>query len=232
MYRQLVAPNLATVSPIGSCLWFAETAFNTPHNTANRVNDCATDEWNAAQFRYLDRDFPTGVYVPIWFSYWATLNRIYKDWGHVAILMPDGRVLSSPYKQDNSQQIFNSVDDCARVLRCTYLGWSEDLAGIKLIESNPEGNVWIEEPVLKDLETWKANGLELTQDRDNVLYPQIERLKSENAEMLANLVKANQRIDALQATTSTAIQSAQKAAPSATKASWFTKLLAALTSKK
>jgi len=66
----------------------------------------------------------------------------------------------------------------------------------------------------------------------------INRLQAERDEMQANLVKANQRIDALQSeleasktNTATAIETATKKAPTATKSNWFVRLVAALMPK-
>ena len=106
------------------------------------------------------------------------------------------------------------------------------------LSNQQEGTVWIEEPVLKDFEIWKAKGMELERERDTFTYPTIERQKAELAEMQANLVKANQRIDAqnielakVSEQLSTAVATAQKAAPVATKAPWFVRFLAAFRSK-
>jgi hypothetical protein len=136
---QLVAPDLNTVGNVGWCLSFVEDAYNTPHLGAT-----ATDAWNATQFPHPGEQPPNDVQVPIWFSY--TENGI--DFGHVAINVPGRGVLSSPYKQNGTQQWFSSIEECRRVMGCTaYLGWSEDLATIKLIEG---GNMEAEIQAIKD----------------------------------------------------------------------------------
>lgn len=128
MYQQAVQPNLKTVGNIGWCLSFAENVFGTPHLYAT-----ATDGWHSTHFPHDDRNFPAGVSFPVWYSYIE--NGL--DFGHVAVRLPDGRVLSSPYKAENTQQIFKDVDECARVLNCTYLGWSEDIATVQVIKEGP-----------------------------------------------------------------------------------------------
>lgn len=124
---QLIQPNLNTVGNIGWCLSFAEDAFNTPHLYAT-----ATDGWNATKFKRTD-SLPN-AYVPVWFSY--VENGI--NYGHVAVYSPDGRVLSSPYKKNNSQQWFSSIQECERVLNCKYLGWSEDIATIRIVKEGEQ----------------------------------------------------------------------------------------------
>lgn len=121
--RQLVTPNLSTVGLVGWCLKFVEDAYSTPHLGAT-----ATDAWHATQFPHTDA-LPAAQ-VPVWFSYYEGGE----NYGHVAINIPGQGVLSSPYKQDNTQQWFASIAQCEQVLNCKYLGWSEDLATVRLVE--------------------------------------------------------------------------------------------------
>lgn len=148
--KQLVYPDLNTVGNVGWCLSFVEDAYHTPHLYAT-----ATQAWNATLYAHTNRDLPD-VQVPVWFSY-------YEDginYGHVAINVPGRGVLSSPYKKDGTQQWFKDIDECARVLNCTYLGWSEDLATIKLVEG--ETMPYISQEALDDYNYWKAIGMQLS----------------------------------------------------------------------
>lgn len=127
---QLVSPNLDTVGNVGWCLKFVEDAYNTPHLGAT-----ATDAWQATEFPHEDvASIPSDVAVPVWFSYYE--NGI--NYGHVAINVPNRGVLSSPYKRDNTQVWFTSLNQCEQVLNCKYVGWSEDLATVRLVK--PEEN--------------------------------------------------------------------------------------------
>jgi hypothetical protein len=123
--KQNIQPNTTVTSKWGWCLWFTEEVWGTPH-----LFPTATDAWNATQFKHEDRNFPD-VAVPVWFS-WSVE-------GHVATRMPDGRVLSSPMTGTGSKW-FNSVDECADEItritgvKCTYLGWSEDIANVRVAE--------------------------------------------------------------------------------------------------
>jgi hypothetical protein len=140
-YIQNVTPNLDPVVYVkgkvlldwlGWCLATVETAFGTP-----RKYGCATDAWNGTNARHEDRNFPVGVYFPIWFSYWATIDGEYKDWGHVAIayVNPNGsmNIWTSPWSHKPYFDTYSSVDRLAAGYHSTYVGWSEDLSGVSLI---------------------------------------------------------------------------------------------------
>lgn len=124
-YVQAVSPDLNTVGNVGWCLKFVEDAYNTPHLGAT-----ATDAWHATASPHPGENPPLEVQVPLWFSYIE--NGL--DFGHVVINVPGRGLLSSPFKQDGTQVWFSSIAQCEATLNCHYLGWSEDLATIQLIE--------------------------------------------------------------------------------------------------
>lgn len=122
---QKVAPKLDTQGKAGFCLGFVTDAYFTPGIGGY---DCARAAWDNSSAKHPDRDFPD-VSVPVWFSWVGTIGGVYKDWGHVAIRTPDGRVLSSP-GSGYGQQWFNDVDHQAQAWGLTYLGWTHDLTPI------------------------------------------------------------------------------------------------------
>lgn len=130
---QLVTPNLNTAGNIGYCLAFVESAYGTGH-----LYPYAYNGWQATQYKHEDQNFPDGMYVPIWFSYMVGNT----NEGHVAIRMPDGRVLSSPWQQGTTQAILPNIDELVRIYSdngvhpLTYLGWSEDIAGVQVVETS------------------------------------------------------------------------------------------------
>lgn len=135
--KQLVNPNLdPTIFSggwvlndwLGWCLAYVEVAFNT-----DRVSDTATDEWNRISYRHEDRNTPSGVYVPIWFSHWGTYNGVYKNWGHVAIYK-DGHIWSSPVSRKPYADEWNSIEEVEQKYSCTFIGWSEDIGNVRVIE--------------------------------------------------------------------------------------------------
>lgn len=130
--NQLVQPNPNTVGNVGYCLAFGESAFNTPHLHPN-----AFSAWQATQFKHPNEEPPTDVSVPIWFSYMiGSVNE-----GHIAINIPGRGILSSPYKIGTTQAWLPSIAELERIYSdngihpLTYLGWSEDIAGIRVVES-------------------------------------------------------------------------------------------------
>lgn len=134
-WKQLVTPNLSTAGNIGYCLSFIEAAFNTLH-----IDPYAYTAWEHTQAKHEDQNFPDGMYVPIWFSYMVGSV----DEGHVAIRKPDGTVLSSPWQSGTTQATLPSIAELERIYSdngvhpLTYLGWSEDLAGVQLVEQEAD----------------------------------------------------------------------------------------------
>lgn len=145
MWKQDVAPNLDPYVYIdgellndwyGWCLATIECAYGSPRLYAN-----AWQGWLDTQFKHEDRNFPVGVYFPIWFSGYGGL-------GHVAIAFvnADGsmNIWTSPFKHvPYFYTGYNNVDTLAKAyLLDAFVGWSEDIAGMRVIE-----NVVVPEPV-------------------------------------------------------------------------------------
>lgn len=129
MWAQKFAPNLDTQDYPGWCLRFTQTAWSAPV-----AYYCAKDSWDASGFQHTDA-LPS-VSVPVYWSWVGTINGETRDWGHVAVLLPDGRVLSSPltWAQGYGQQIVSSVDEVSRILGATFLGWTEDMNGLRVVD--------------------------------------------------------------------------------------------------
>lgn len=237
MYDQLVFPNLKTLGKIGWCLKFVEDAYNSPHLYAT-----ATDAWNSTEVRHTDRNFPA-VAVPVWFSYYENgLN-----FGHVAIYVPNQGVLSSPYARDNTQVWFKDVDECARVLHCSYLGWSEDIANLKVVEKEdvyrmndedakdlwrgllhrePENDdvwrAWVGKTFSEAYQAFASSDEWLTQN--HILKVAFPLVSEQVADLTKKLVDTQVAIPA-------AIQNAQKSAPAATNTPTIKKMIDAIKAK-
>lgn len=130
-WKQLVTPNLDPYIReggvilndwLGWCLAYAKTAFNAFGNTGGN----AWQAWNNTQFKHTDA-LPSGVYTPVWFSGYGGL-------GHVAIYK-DGKVWSSPYTHKPYADVLNSIAEVERIYGVKYAGWSEDIAGVRVIEN-------------------------------------------------------------------------------------------------
>lgn len=132
-WTQLRTPNLGTVGNIGACLAFVEYAFKTPHG----VYAYAYNAWEGAKHKHADREFPEGMYVPIYFTY--MLNG--KQEGHIAIRKPNGQIFSSPWHPGTHNATLDSIEELIRIYSDNgkhpmgFLGWSEDLCGVQLVES-------------------------------------------------------------------------------------------------
>lgn len=118
----------------GWCLRMQQRTF--PGSPAVYYNS-ARQAWdNAVQHAEL----PDGTaIVPIYYSWLGDLGdgqgRI--DWGHAATFFPGRGILSSP-GSGYGQKWFGSIDECARYFGATYLGWTEDVAGFRVVNHVPD----------------------------------------------------------------------------------------------
>lgn len=136
-WSQTVAPNMGTLDYPGWCERFVWNAFN---RVAVYGANTARESWDKSAFKHADRNLP-GVAVPGYWSWVGTIEGVRKDWGHAAVILPDGRVLTSPlsWSAGYSQQIVGSIDEVSRILGATWLGWTEDQRGGRVVS-------WIDGP--------------------------------------------------------------------------------------
>lgn len=136
MWRQLVTPNLNEVGTVGGCLAYARTSFGAPGGV-----DYAWQAWENATLKHTDQSFP-GVAVPVWFSY--MVNEL--DEGHVVIWVPGQGFYSSPYTTRSGAQyqvgtghaVLTSISEIERIYGVSFVGWSEDINGVQVAESEPD----------------------------------------------------------------------------------------------
>jgi hypothetical protein len=122
---QLVQPNLSVVGKVTWCLLYARQVFS-----ADKVEATAWDAWTNADYKHTDA-LPD-VAVPVWFSYWGTINGIYQNWGHVAVYVPGQGFYSSPYKTTQTHAVLSSISEVERIYGCKYVGWSEDISNVRV----------------------------------------------------------------------------------------------------
>ncbi|NIL77101.1 hypothetical protein [Rhodococcus sp. B10] len=137
-FVQVKQPNLNVLAELGMCLAYVQKAFG-----LGWTGDYALDGWNRNKTNHADRNIPSGVYVPVWFDgYWTGVR-----YGHV-VVYKDGICYSSPWTQDsaarNVHDTLGSIADVERIYRMTYLGWSEDMNGQRVIKKK-EDQIVIEE---------------------------------------------------------------------------------------
>ena len=122
-------PNVAAT--VGLCLQYVQNGYS-----AGWAGSSAWDAWtNRLAFRHADRNFPSGVIIPVWFS--GTWQGNY--YGHVAALDTNtGKVYTSPYYKTSGHEVYNSIDALMNTFRgampdIKYVGWSEDIGGVRVI---------------------------------------------------------------------------------------------------
>ena len=136
-YIQLREPDTTVGENPGWCLGMATKVFF----GAAWGYGCATDAWNASPTKNGSREMP-GVAVPVWFSWWGTIDGVNKDWGHVVVWIPGRGFLSSPgsWSDPYGQQWFGSIEEIERWFGCVYQGFTLDIM--------PNGDVaaWTNDP--------------------------------------------------------------------------------------
>jgi hypothetical protein len=78
---------------------------------------------------------PQGVWVPVYFDFWATIEGVYKNWGHVGWSSPDGAFYSDGDR-------YASIGDYQRTHAPRYIGWGEMLNDVRIVS-------YISEPASK-----------------------------------------------------------------------------------
>lgn len=113
-YQQLRPASLAVSGVSGWCLNYARRAFNVGPKYYS-----AWQAWSNATLRHTEA-LPN-VAVPVWFR-WKTL-------GHVAVWFPGVGVKSTTSK---GMQIFKTPQELANYIGATYVGWTEDINGVRV----------------------------------------------------------------------------------------------------
>ncbi|XAZ30685.1 hypothetical protein AAHB34_16190 [Paenarthrobacter ureafaciens] len=122
--RQLITPNPNIKCYPGWCLMYVRQAFGLAG-----LYPSATAGWNAARFKHRDRNFPPGLWKPVWFK----LDK--EPLGHVALMAPDGSVYSTsddtniPHHHPNLDHLLSYYWRIGP----TYLGWTEDIEGVSVV---------------------------------------------------------------------------------------------------
>lgn len=132
---QLVTPNLDPVlhseghvltNWVGWCLLYTQTAFHSGWAGSN-----AWEAWNDhVKIKHQDRNIPSGMYVPIWFSG-------YHGMGHSCIYK-DGHIWSTPLHAGFTAAQWNSIEEVEQHYGVSYVGWSEDIGGTQVVEYTPD----------------------------------------------------------------------------------------------
>ena len=154
-WQQTVTPNLdpyvyngktLLTDWYGWCLATVETAFSAPRLYAN-----AWAAWQANGTKHQDRNFPVGVYFPIWFSGYSGLGHVAFAYVNTAGQM---NIWTSPYTHvPYFYTGYHSVDALAAAYHVTYVGWSEDISGKRVISNVATGG---DEMIANDTQAHQA----------------------------------------------------------------------------
>lgn len=89
----------------------------------------ATTAWDNTQ-QHRDRSFPAGCSVPVFYSWVGTVSGERKNWGHIAVRLPDGRIWTDG-------RYYANVDELsAKYLSgSSYLGWGESVNAVRVVEN-------------------------------------------------------------------------------------------------
>jgi hypothetical protein len=135
MSKQLVNPRLDTKDEVGYCLRFVQAVYG-----AKARYKSAWDAWEATKLKH-GGEMPD-VSVPVWFSHYGTYgehgHQSYGNWGHVVAYVPGRGFLSSP-GSGYGQKWLSSIKEIERFYNAKYVGWSEDINGLRVAEytNNP-----------------------------------------------------------------------------------------------
>ena len=122
---QVVQPDTTVEDYAGYCARFTWKVFQ---QQSIYHYDSAIAAWNGSQYKHAGEQPPSNVAVPIYYD-WG-------DYGHSAAWIPGQGVLSSP-GSGYGQQWFDSVEACGQYFGASYLGWTEDMAGVPVIQGSP-----------------------------------------------------------------------------------------------
>lgn len=136
-WQQVKQPRLTTNDGSGWCLRFAQSVFGAPV-----MHESAWIAWRNAQGRHASRQHPKNVAVVVWFEHWGVYGSParWDNWGHVAVWVPGRGYLSSPVTFNSSwgQEWFPTLDALERALPGKYVGWSEGINGMRVIQPTPK----------------------------------------------------------------------------------------------
>jgi len=126
-WAQTITPDPAISCRPGWCLEYVRRTYGLPARYLT-----ATEAWEASPSKHRDRNFPPGVWVPVWYALAGVPA------GHVVLRAPDGSCYSTTDLGRFTPRRHPNLADLERVyagagLPLTYRGWSEDVAGTPVI---------------------------------------------------------------------------------------------------
>ncbi len=81
--------------------------------------------------QHKDRNFPAGVAVPVYFNWTGTVSGVRKNYGHIAVRLPDGRVWTDGRHYGNVDIMMSAYLSSGGP---SYLGWGELVNNVRVVE--------------------------------------------------------------------------------------------------
>lgn len=125
--KQTITPTPIIPATGGWCLQYVRQAFGLPAKYAS-----ATEAWEQSTSKHRDRNFPAGLWVPVWYGIDV------EPLGHVVLLAPDGSCYSTsdysgwPVHHASLEALEEFYAKYGMILQ--YRGWTEDVASYTVIE--------------------------------------------------------------------------------------------------
>ena len=130
-YKQLRSPDLGTTDFSGWCLRLVLHAYG-----FNTGAEFARQEWDRNPTKHSD-PLPSDVAVPVFYSWYGTIDGVTRDWGDVAIYVPGRGVFGTPQRGAGNSNRWDSSVEARRAWLgggAQYLGWTEQLNSTALIQ--------------------------------------------------------------------------------------------------
>jgi hypothetical protein len=183
--RQLITPNPNIWCQPGWCLAYVNEAFGVPKKYGS-----ATDAWNGSKTQHRDRDFPPGVWVPVWYGLDTT------PLGHVVLLAPDRSVYSTSDLSNTPRHHPDLADLEAYYayygMKLTYRGWTEDVEDTPVLADGPSGLA--AQGDITPITEPEGFLMALNEQDQQNIYEAVGRNEKEVAAIKAELAKISARI--------------------------------------
>lgn len=134
---------------------------------------------------------PSGVDVPVYFSYTASIDGIRKNWGHIGVRLKDGRFWSDG-------KVYPSISDYTSNFAPVYVGWGESVNNVRVIEGEEMYEGKTAEQWQRIANEWHAKYEDFADDRQ-VLVAKVAQLESRIAEITKALAIKDGEIERLKA---------------------------------
>lgn len=166
MYKQLIMPLIATSSIASYCLMYTDDAINVPQVSRTQNAQIAHDTAKVKGWVHPNQDYPKNV----WFiMFWSIDNGDYQGQGHVALAFIDDNNNLQIHDSEvhrGAREVYTDLDDFygwfgSVGTRMTFLGWSEGVDNVKIIDEIKAEKVEVKEvktdkTKLEKYEMWKV----------------------------------------------------------------------------